>query len=135
MNIQRIVAVWFGLGVFGQAVLAHAQEGASGPLGVWRGNSSCLVRPSACNDENVVYRITRAPSRDSVAFDARKIVNGKEVEMGVLRCRVASPGTQITCAIPNGVWHFSIRGDSLVGELRLSDSTRFRDVRTARSRE
>jgi hypothetical protein len=34
----------------------------------------------------------------------------------------------------NGVWQFTIRGDSLLGELRLSDGIKVRDVRTARSR-
>ena len=28
------------------------------PIGILRGTSVCLVRPSACNDESVVYRIT-----------------------------------------------------------------------------
>jgi hypothetical protein len=34
----------------------------------------------------------------------------------------------------NGVWRFVVRGDSLTGELRLPDGTKFRDVRTARMR-
>ena len=66
--------------------------------------------------------------------DGRKVVSGQEVEMGVLGCRVAQQGTQVICVIPSGVWRFTVRGDSLVGELRLSDNTKSRDVRTARSR-
>ena len=57
-------------------------------LGTWRGTSVCLVHPSSCRDEIVVYRITPKSGRDSVAFDARKIVRGQEEEMGVLTCRV-----------------------------------------------
>lgn len=113
------------------ASTAHAQ--APSPVGTWRGTSTCLVRPSACNDEIVVYRITPT-TRDSVAFDARKIVRGQEEEMGVLTCRVFPQNGQLTCAFPKGVWHFTVRGDSLVGELRLTDSSRFRDVRTTRAR-
>lgn len=104
-------------------------------LGTWRGTSVCLVRPSPCNNEIVVYRITPRPAHDSVAVDARKIVRGQEEEMGVLTCRLASataPAAEITCAMPNGVWRFRVRGDTLLGELRLPDSTRFRDVRAAR---
>jgi hypothetical protein len=82
----------------------------------------------------VVYRITPTSARDSVAMDGRRIVSGEEVEMGVLGCRVVSPTAQIVCVIPSGVWRFTVRGDSLVGELRLSDNTKSRDVRTARSR-
>ena len=113
---------------------AQAAAGADNPLGVWRGTSLCLVRPSPCHDEVVVYRITRLNASDSLSLDARKIVNGREEEMGVLACRFAASNASLTCTIPRGVWRFAIRRDSLVGELRLPDSTKFRDVRAARSR-
>ena len=103
-------------------------------MGTWRGTSLCQGRPSACHDESVVYRITRTPTRDSLALDGRKIVNAAEVEMGVLGCRLDAPSARLTCPIPNGVWQFTIRGDSLVGELRRSDGAKNRDVRTGRSR-
>jgi len=103
------------------------------PVGTWRGQSVCLVRPSACNDEIVVYRITPMKAADSVAIDARKIVGGKEQEMGVLSCDFVPRSGRVTCAIPQGVWQFTVRNDSLTGELRLPDNTRFRDVRTVRA--
>lgn len=103
------------------------------PIGTWRGTSVCLVRPSPCNDETVVYRIARTKAADSVAIDARKIVRGEEQEMGVLTCHVAATNSKLTCTMPQGVWHFSVRNDSLVGELRLPDSARYRDVRTKRA--
>jgi hypothetical protein len=106
---------------------------AATPVGVWRGTSVCLVRPSACNDEVVVYRIAQMTAADSVTIDARKIVRGEEQEMGVLRCRFTSPDGTLTCKLPQGTWQFRIRGDSLVGELRLSNNTKFRDVRTIRA--
>lgn len=111
-----------------------AQAARPDPVGTWRGTSLCQVRPSACHDENVVFRITHTTIRDSVALDGRKIVNAAEVEMGILGCRFEAPSARLTCPIPNGVWQFTIRGDSLVGELRLSDGTKVRDVRTERSR-
>ena len=103
------------------------------PVGIWRGTSVCLVRPSACNDEIVVYRIAQTNAADSLRLDARKIVRGEEQEMGVLTCRFTSPTGSLTCAIPQGTWHFRVHNDSLVGELRLSDNTKFRDVRTVRA--
>lgn len=103
------------------------------PVGTWRGASLCLVRPSACNDETVVYRITATKAADSMAIDARKIVRGEEQQMGVLGCRLAASSGELTCRIPQGVWHFVVRKDSLTGELRLPDNTRYRDVRTARA--
>ena len=104
------------------------------PIGTWRGTSTCLVHPSACHDEAVVYRITPMHAADSMAVDARKIVDGGEQEMGVLACLFTPSSGQLACSIPRGVWSFSVRADSLTGELRLGDNTRFRDVRTARDR-
>src|SRR5678815_4987990 len=102
-------------------------------VGTWRGTSVCLVHPSACNDEIVVYRITPTKAADSLSLDARKIVGGEEQEMGVLGCRLVQSSGQVTCAIPLGIWRFSARNDSLTGELRLPDNTRFREVRTVRA--
>jgi hypothetical protein len=117
-----------------RGALAQVPAAASNPVGVWRGTSLCRVRPSACNHEIVVYRITRVNASDSLSLDGRKIVNGQEEEMGVLGCRSAASGAQLTCTMPNGVWRFTIRGDSLVGELRGSDNRKYRDVSAARSR-
>ncbi|MFL5481784.1 MAG: hypothetical protein ACJ8AK_06300 [Gemmatimonadaceae bacterium] len=104
------------------------------PIGTWRGTSSCLVRPSGCHDEIVVYRITPMKAADSLSIDAFRIVRGEELDMGVLGCRLLPPSGQITCSIPQGVWRFTVRGNSLTGELRLPDNTRFRDVRAIRAR-
>jgi hypothetical protein len=104
------------------------------PVGIWRGTSVCLVRPSACHDEIVVYYIARTKAVDSMTVDARKIVRGEEQGMGVLDCRFTSPNGPLICAIPQGTWQFTIRKDSLVGELRLPDNTKFRDVKAVRSR-
>ena len=103
------------------------------PVGTWRGTSTCLVRPSSCNDETVVYRISKTKEADSVTFDGRKIVRGEELEMGVLTCHFTSSNGSLTCAIPQGTWLFRVRNDSLVGELRHADNTKFRDVRAKRA--
>lgn len=112
---------------------AQSSPKTARPVGVWRGTSVCLVRPSPCNDETVVYRITQMKAADSISIDARKIVRGAEEGMGVLGCRFVAAGGQLTCVLPLGVWHFTIRDDSLTGELRLRDDTRYRDVRTVRA--
>jgi hypothetical protein len=109
------------------------QRAAMSPVGTWRGSSVCLVRPSPCNDEIVVYRIAHAKAADSLTIDARKIVRGEEQEMGVLTCGFTPPNGLLTCAIPQGTWLFRVRKDSLVGELRHPDNTKFRDVRAIRA--
>jgi hypothetical protein len=142
MNLRVVVAKRIHLaGVALASALAHTAIAQSPvhpptpitPVGIWRGASVCLVRPSACNDEIVVYRITPMKATDSLALDARKIVRGEEQEMGVLGCRLASLSGQLTCTMAQGVWHFRVRNDSLTGELRLLDNTRYREVRTARA--
>lgn len=123
-------------GVVAQAAFAQAPvhpPTPTSPVGTWRGTSVCLVRPSACNDEVVVYRITPLKTADSMAVDARKIIRGEEQEMGVLACRLVPPSGQLSCTIPRGVWQFRARNDSLTGELLLPDNTRFREVRTVRA--
>jgi hypothetical protein len=135
MTIRLIgfaVAGLLALGAGAQSLTQHPV--APGAVGVWHGTSVCLVRQSACRDETVVYRIAQTSVADSLSMDARKIVRGEEQEMGVLACRFASTTGSLTCVIPQGTWKFRVNKDSLVGELRLSDDTKFRDVRTTRAR-
>ena len=135
MRIQRLagVAVASLLARAASAQSPSQQSTGATPVGIWRGTSVCLVRPSPCNDEIVVYRITHLKAADSLAVDARKIVRGEEQEMGVLTCHLVPPNGQLTCTMPQGVWHFSVRGDSLIGELRLRDNAKYRDVRAIRA--
>jgi hypothetical protein len=53
------------------------QPAATTPVGIWRGTSVCLVRPSACKDEIVVFRIAHTKAADSLTLDGRKIVRGE----------------------------------------------------------
>lgn len=126
-----VVAGLLARGAAGQS--PSRQSAATNPVGVWRGTSVCLVHPSACNDEVVVYRIAQTKAADSLTMDARKIVRGEEQEMGVLTCRFNAPSGPLTCVMPQGTWQFRVRNDSLVGELRLPDNTKFRDVRAVRA--
>jgi hypothetical protein len=64
----------------------------------------------------------------------RKIVRGQEEDMAIVGCRFVPRTSQLTCTMAQGTWHFQLRGDSLTGELRLLDNTRYRDIRTVRDR-
>ena len=80
-----------------------------------------------------MYRITRVNASDSLSIDARKIVNGQEEEMGgPFPCLFTPSDGQITCRMGNGLCKFTVRGDSLTGELRLPNGTKYRDIKTAR---
>ena len=130
IRLGVVIAILFARAIGAQS--PSQTQAAINPIGVWRGTSVCLVRPSACHDETVVYRITRT-NADSLKLDARKIVAGQEQEMGVLACSFKSPSGSLTCVIPQGTWLFRVRNDSLIGELRLPDNKKFRDVRAIRT--
>ena len=132
-NLRTNLIALAAVCLLAHGALAQAPAPASNPVGVWRGTSKCMVRPSACNDEVTVYRIVRVNASDSLTIDAFRIVNGKEDDMGVIGCRSAESGALITCAMPNGVWRFAIRGDSLVGDLKSPDNRKLREVRATRS--
>jgi hypothetical protein len=135
MNLRMTVLALAATCLLARDAYAQGAAAVPNPVGVWRGTSLCTLRPSPCNDEIAVYRITRLNGKDSLSFDARKVVNGQEEEMGgPLGCRLDASGAHFKCAMRNGVWQFTVRGDSLVGELRLPDNRKYRDIKTARSR-
>ena len=114
-------------------VLVPAPAVTANPVGVWRGTSTCKLRASTCSEATVVYRVARVNASDSLSLDARKIVNGRDEEIGVAGCRIVS-GTQFWCPMADHGWYFTVRRDSLIGDLRGPDQSPYRDVRATRSR-
>ena len=103
------------------------------PVGTWHGTSACVAQPSGCMDERIVFRIALEAS-DSLSVDARKVVDGREEAIGRFACELNAARAFMTCLIPNGRWRFTVRHDSLVGQMRLRDGTKIRDVNAVRSR-
>jgi hypothetical protein len=61
---------------------AHAASDDSEITGVWRGNSTCEVKESACHDEVNVYRISSIAGRPGwVSVAGSKVVEGREIAM------------------------------------------------------
>ena len=112
--------------------LLFAQNGS--PVGKWKGESLCTVKPSSCHDETVVYEITAPPDKKgALIWKADKIVNGEPQNMGTLECTFASATQVVTCDIPSkGTWAFELKGDTMTGTLKLSDGTLFRKVNVKR---
>ncbi len=121
--------------LLGAAVLAFSQKESASPLGKWKGESLCTVKPSACHDEIVVYDIT-APAdsrKDILVWKADKIVDGKQQNMGSLVCEYIAEKDSFTCLIPDkGTWAFQVNGDTMTGTLKLTDGTLFRKVSVKR---
>ena len=85
--------------------------------GTWKGSSICQVKSSPCHDEKVVYHISPAGGIDSFNIQANKIVNGQEVDMGVLPCRYDKKNNQLTSTAFNGNWIFNFKDGSIDGTL------------------
>ena len=64
--------------------LVFAAAAARKPEGIWRGESACVVRPSACRDEDALYRVSAGGTPDRLRVSGGKIVDGREVSMSAL---------------------------------------------------
>ena len=114
----------------------QSAQGSTAPIGRWTGTSTCLVRPSPCKDEHVVYYLERTGD-DSAAttperLTANKVVNGREESMGDLTCRFTHATSSLLCPMPPqyqpGEWRFTLHGAALTGGLWMADGTKFRSV-------
>ena len=98
-------------------------------VGDWRGESICVVRESACHDEDSLYHVTRLagkPGWFSMKLD--KIVDGKPVTMGTTECSFDSAKRILTCEFPRGVFRFSIQANKMTGIMNLTDGTLWRRI-------
>lgn len=120
-------------GLLAVVAIAAAQEAKSPVAGTWKGESLCMVKPSACHDEVVVYEITPSPEKKGhLTMKGDKIVDGKRLWMGDLDCTFADSTRVLTCEMQQGVWAFNVQGDAMTGTLKVKDGTVFRKVNVKR---
>jgi hypothetical protein len=103
-------------------------------VGDWHGQSICVVRESACHDEDSMYHVTKLaekPGWFSMKLD--KIVDGKAVTMGTMECAYSSARQALTCEFPRGVMRFNIKGDRMEGTMTLPDGTLWRKLSLKKS--
>ena len=104
-------------------------QGRPAIAGIWRGQSSCEQKESACRDETVVYRFSPLQDKpDSFSVSADKIVDGKAVNMGTLEFRYIATQQALVCGYAQGVWRLSVDGTKLEGTLTRPDGIVFRRV-------
>ncbi|MBL8978143.1 MAG: hypothetical protein JNM53_07020 [Gemmatimonadetes bacterium] len=104
-------------------------------LGWWHGTSTCVPAPwnQSCHDEEIVYHVVPAPPDSSHALlHASKIVQGQLEPMGdqeltYVPARHTWEG-DFTNTRVSIRWSFAVRGDTLIGQLRLRP-----DMRLARN--
>ena len=106
---------------------ANADEQAL--VGDWRGDSICVVRPSACHDEKALYHVKKTgDAPDHYTMDLDKIVEGKPDYMGTVECTYAPEKHKLTCSRPNLVLNLTLDGKNLNGTMNLSDGKLWRNI-------
>jgi len=98
-------------------------------LGDWHGDSVCVVRDSACHDEESLYHVSRLavkPGWFSVQGD--KIVDGKPVSMGTVECHYESDKQTLTCESPRGVFNLTVKNNRMIGTMNLPDGSLWRKI-------
>jgi len=104
--------------------------GKTALIGDWRGDSICVVRESACHDEDSLYHITQVPEKAGrFSLKADKIVGGKAITMGTSECSYDAKERVWECAIPTGSsLRFTVEGNTLQGTMTLADKTLWRKI-------
>ena len=105
-------------------------QGKPAIAGIWRGQSSCEQKESACREETVVYRFSPLQDKPgSFSVSADKIVEGKAVNMGTLEFRYVEDQHALVCEYAQGVWRLSVDGAKIEGTLTRPDGRLFRRVK------
>jgi hypothetical protein len=99
------------------------------PLGDWRGDSICVVRESACHDEEALYHVKALPDKPGwVSLQADKIVDGKPEIMGTNDCSYDAEKHILNCELERGSIHLTVAGDKMEGTMLLTDKTLWRRI-------
>jgi hypothetical protein len=101
--------------------------------GMWRGNSECVLKNSACHDETNIYRFSEVAARPGwFTGVGSKMVNGKEISMGTLDWHYDPKSHILESDNPNGVFRFVVNEDKIEGALLLPDATVYRRIHLAK---
>jgi hypothetical protein len=96
-------------------------------VGTWRGNSVCLVKGSACRDEENVYRFSKPAGKPGVlSGTASKVVEGREIVMGRSEWTYVAEKHVLECKTPE--IRMLVDGLRMEGDLKLPDGTAYRRI-------
>jgi hypothetical protein len=136
VSIVAVAALTILVSPRGEAAQSQpASTGDSSVVGDWRGNSICVVRESACHDEDSLYHVARLaekPGWFSMKLD--KIVDGKPVTMGRVECSYDSGKKSLGCDFPRGAFHLTLQDNKMEGAMTLTDGTLWRKITLKKSR-
>ena len=98
--------------------------------GDWRGESICVVRESACHDEDSLYQLSKIPDKPGrYSLKADKVVDGKPITMGTSECSYDRSRRSLECAISaDATLRFTINGNTLHGTMTIQGSKLWRRI-------
>lgn len=133
---MKLILAWalFTLSCVGFSASQTTSANNSAILGDWRGTSLCLVKPSACHDEEALYHVKVAADKSGKLFlQADRIVDGKPVVMGPnADCNYDAEKSFLRCDFSRGYVELTLEGDRLEGAMFLTDKTRWRELKLKR---
>lgn len=87
-------------------------------VGTWQGTSICQVKTSPCNNEYVVYYISKMDKPNFYLIKAYKIANGIEEEMGDLEFEWNGAERTLICTSkPGAIWKLEVKKKTMYGTL------------------
>ena len=117
------------------STVAQATDDESSIAGIWRGDSICVQKNTACHDEVAVYRVSVIPGKHELVYvSGRKVVDGKEVVMGSGEWRFDAGTHTLSTELPLGDIVLVVNGDKMQGTFTLRDKTVLRHITLKRDR-
>jgi hypothetical protein len=133
MSTQTRIALLITALVF--STVTRAADDESSIVGIWRGDSICVEKNTACHDEVAVYRISAIPGKHGrVYVSGGKVVDGKEVVMGSGEWQYEASSRTLSTELPHGDIILIVNGDKMQGTFTLHDKTVLRRITLKKER-
>jgi len=117
------------------STVTRAADDESSIVGIWRGDSICVQKNTACHDEVAVYRVSAIPGkRGHVYVSGGKVVDGKEVVMGSGEWRFDASTRTLSTRLPLGDIVLVVNEDKMQGTFTLHDKTVLRHITLKKER-
>jgi hypothetical protein len=127
MSLQTYILILFTASLFSTVTRAADEE--SGIAGIWRGDSICVQKNTACHDEIAVYRVSAIPGKHGYVYvSGGKMVDGEEVVMGSGEWRFEARTHTLSTELPLGDIVLVVNGDKMQGTFTLHDKTVLRRI-------
>ncbi|HEV2988794.1 MAG TPA: hypothetical protein VG759_10155 [Candidatus Angelobacter sp.] len=111
------------------AQTSNPQNAQAQIVGIWRGNSVCLVPNSPCHDEENIYRISEIAGKPGFfSITGSKIVDGNEIVMGTSEWKYDTKKHTLQSESPFGTFLLTIDGNKMEGSLTKHDKTVYRRI-------